>query len=111
MELKFVSIYKIHVKYKNLVHFSYNLENLELANQFIFNLGLKVCLEADSECEVQIVVLNNTLLTKLPCDMDTGFIETGISKISLMFFFVSTLILLIQKIFINIENYYSLPPV
>ncbi|XP_060567959.1 uncharacterized protein LOC132726631 [Ruditapes philippinarum] len=63
-----------------VVRVSYNLENLDLANQFIFNLGIKVCLEADSDCETDNVVLNNTLLRKLPCNMDIGFIETGTTE-------------------------------
>ena len=49
------------------------MEDLPDKNCYIVNIALSICLEAEAECDITKIVLENTLLPKLPCDYNTGF--------------------------------------
>jgi hypothetical protein len=71
----------------NLVLFTYyfrlSVENLSNARMYLLNLEIAACLESNDKCETAVTVFNNTLLNKLPCQLDSGFIFQ--SKISLSY--------------------------
>ncbi|XP_052806223.1 uncharacterized protein LOC128235441 [Mya arenaria] len=56
-----------------VVRLGYTIDYLELSNVFIASLNVSVCLEADSNCEVNFEVLSGTILPIQPCDLDTPY--------------------------------------
>ncbi|XP_060596420.1 uncharacterized protein LOC132750448 [Ruditapes philippinarum] len=59
-----------------------SVENLSNARMYLLNLEIAACLESNDKCETAVIVFNNTLLNKLPCQLDSGFIFQNFSLTS-----------------------------
>jgi hypothetical protein len=65
----------IHSNTKNMVFFyRYSVDDLRVSGMYLLNVQMAVCLESSDKCESIATVLNNTLITKMPCDLDPGFV-------------------------------------
>ena len=51
----------------------FSLEYLPDKSCYIVNMAISICLEAQDDCDITKVVLENALLPILPCNYDTGF--------------------------------------
>jgi hypothetical protein len=56
-----------------------------VSGMYLLTVQMAVCLESSDKCESIATVLNNTLITKMPCDLDPGFvIQSNILKFSIL---------------------------
>jgi len=56
-----------------VLRYSYSIEELGAARQYLANVRIRVCLESQDQCEIDVDILTNVLLPILPCHLDTGF--------------------------------------
>ncbi|XP_053400990.1 uncharacterized protein LOC123541000 [Mercenaria mercenaria] len=62
-----------------VIRMRYSVDDLHIGGKYILNVQMAVCLESRDQCETIVSVLNNTLLTKTPCDLDPGFVVQNFS--------------------------------
>lgn len=60
------------------LHFRYVLYDLESDHQYLVDMNVSVCFESAGPCELTSTMFHKTFLPKMPCQWQTGFIQTGI---------------------------------
>ena len=60
----------------------FTIHDIESRSQYLITMTLSVCWEASEEC-VPVHILENTYLTRLPCDMQADFIPPGNTRFTI----------------------------
>ncbi|KAL5013968.1 hypothetical protein ScPMuIL_008238, partial [Solemya velum] len=65
-----------------VLRIDYSIEDMRADNEYLGNLRLRLCYEASGNCSVDLMVLDNTRLLKLPCTWDRQFLTEDFSFLS-----------------------------
>lgn len=57
--------------------FRYSIEDLTSEQNFLLNLNIQICFDAEKPCLTDLSVFKNTKLPKKPCEWRTGFLNEG----------------------------------
>lgn len=58
--------------------FRYRIEDLIKEQKYLVNMNIKICLEANKTCLIDVSVFKNTKLPQKPCEWRTNFIDEGV---------------------------------
>ncbi|XP_076086791.1 uncharacterized protein LOC143057371 [Mytilus galloprovincialis] len=64
---------------QGLIRIEYNIDDLYSERFFLVNARVLFCYEASQACSVAYTVLNNTMLPKVTCSWNDGFLQSGFS--------------------------------
>ncbi|CAG2190131.1 unnamed protein product [Mytilus edulis] len=64
---------------QGMIRIEYNIDDLYSERYFLVNARVLFCYEASQACSVAYTVLNNTMLPKVTCSWNDGFLQSGFS--------------------------------
>ncbi|VDI40563.1 Hypothetical predicted protein [Mytilus galloprovincialis] len=64
---------------QGMIRIEYNIDDLYSERYFLVNARVLFCYEASQACSAAYTVLNNTMLPKVTCNWNDGFLQSGFS--------------------------------
>ncbi|KAL3873866.1 hypothetical protein ACJMK2_036950, partial [Sinanodonta woodiana] len=62
-----------------VVQLRFNIKELQYGQKYLMNLDLSICLDPKGDCHLHVKILEDALLLKLPCQLESDFVPAGFS--------------------------------